>query len=147
MGKINGGERVNIVPKQATLSFDVRSKTKKETTLAIKMVKEKIKQLQFEYAGSKIKLKKVLAIPPLEKIESKFVSFVVEKYGIDTAEFIGGCEAGYLQGVGGRAILYGVGDLNLAHKPNEYMVVAEFNQYNQSLTNILKDFAQQKNTP
>ena len=54
---------------------------------------------------------------------------------IDT--FVGGCEAGYYKEYSGDAILFGVGDLKLAHKPNEYLVVNEYEKYNKLLINLI----------
>ena len=52
-------------------------------------------------------------------------------------EFRGGCEAGYLQQVGGDAFVFGVGDLNLAHKPNEFVEINQLKTYNQKLMQMI----------
>ena len=71
--------------------------------------------------------------------ESKSKSLSDVSVEIEKGEFIGGCEAGYFQGLGGKAFLFGNGDLALAHKPNEYMIVEDYFKYNELLLEIITE--------
>ena len=59
-------------------------------------------------------------------------------FSLQENKFVGGCEAGYYQALGGDAIVFGVGDLTLAHKPNEYLVLDEFERYSKRFLKLLK---------
>ena len=56
----------------------------------------------------------------------------------DDITFSGGCEAGYYTSYSGDAIIFGVGDLALAHKPNEFVEINEYKNYTNKLLNILQ---------
>ena len=61
-----------------------------------------------------------------------------EILNLKISKFEGGCEAGYYEEYSGDAILFDVGDLSLAHKPNEYMIVKDYFKYNDLLLDMLK---------
>lgn len=149
VGKVSGGRAVNIVPDCSSLSFDVRSDENKKVKKILRILKQKISELKNEYSGCEIKLKCCLKIPAFEKKESEFLNQEMLKFKINQKDFLGGCEAGYFQKLGGEVVVFGVGDLSLAHKPNEFMIVSDFEKYNKLLIEILKDFVffQTKNTP
>lgn len=75
-------------------------------------------------------MKKSLNIFPLAKQDSNAINKLPKTFNLEEDEFVGGCEAGYYQELGGDSILFGVGNLNLAHKPNEYVDINEFETYN-----------------
>ena len=64
----------------------------------------------------------------------------MQKFELENNKFIGGCEAGYYQQLGGNAVVFGVGDLALAHKPNEFAVISEFEKYQELLIQVIKEF-------
>ena len=142
-GIISGGDIVNRVPDYARLVFDVRSTSKDEVELFMSAVKEKIKQLELEYESTS-KLTKLLEIPPLQNKNNKLITTLSRSLNLDIGKFSGGCEAGYFQGYCGDAILFGVGDLNLAHKPNEFVVKAEYQLYSNKLIEMFELLKNQK---
>lgn len=89
------------------------------------------------YKGCEISLKCNLQILPLENKNYGLIKTLCENLGVNTADFTGGCEAGYYQNLGGNAIIFGVGDLSLAHKPNEFVSMPEFNSYQQKLMSLI----------
>ena len=135
---IKGGEKVNIVSNSAQLSFDIRSDNMADYNKIIRQIKAFAKRLERRYLGSSIIIEEKLSIPPLENRNSKLINDVCDKFCLEQTEFMGGCEAGYFQSLGGDAIVFGVGDLSLAHKPNEYVVVSEFEKYNTILIKMLQ---------
>ena len=141
-GVVSGGRASNIVPNYASLKFDIRSKTKLQKDKVIFLIEEKIEELKNEYKGSEIKLNSKLVIPPLENKNSDFLNALMVKYDIEEGEFKGGCEAGFFQELGGETVIFGTGDLELAHKPNEFMIIKKYFEYNQLLMQILNDYCQ-----
>lgn len=138
VGKISGGEKANIVPFFSSINFDIRSESLKIQTKCINKLNKKLLKLKQRYKGCDISLFELLSIPALEQKNSNLIKNIISKFNIDEIEFLGGCEAGYLQNFAGDAFLFGAGDLNLAHKPNEYLNIDNYNKYNELLVEILK---------
>ena len=82
-------------------------------------------------------MKENIVIPPLEYKYDYSLQKFVEKNNLKTGEFTAACEAGVYEELGGRAFLFGTGDLSLAHKPDEYMVIKDFFEYNRLLLNLI----------
>ena len=135
-GVIAGGDVVNRVPAETELSFDVRSSFPQQVDVFISLIKEKILSLEEEYSCGII-LEKTLEIPPLQDKANQLVYSFAQENQLSLNQFSGGCEAGYFQKYSGDAILFGVGDLSLAHKPNEYVVIEEYQEYSAMLINFL----------
>ncbi len=135
-GVISGGDIVNRVPDYCKLKFDVRSTNAKNIYKFIKLIIEKTKNLEKEYK-TKIKIKKMLEIPPLEVKNEKIINKIANSLNLNVTKFMGGCEAGYYQKLSGDAMICGVGDMELAHKPNEYVDINEYKKYNEIFLKLL----------
>ena len=142
-GVIKGGDIINRVPDYARLNFDIRGTNMDFIKRFVYNVVCKIKKLKKEYLGCKITIKKTLEIPPLQDKENEMINDIAKKLQLKLGEFAGGCEAGYYQKYSGDAILFGVGDLNLAHKPNEYVVIKEYEYYSNKFLELI-DYLEQK---
>lgn len=134
---ISGGSKVNIISDYATLKFDLRTYNTKIPEMVEEVMLSYCKELENEYIGSKITLTNEFKICPLQNDNPKLIADISEKFNKQVKPFIGGCEAGYYAKVGGSAFVYGVGDLALAHKPNEYAEITEFTSYNDSFINFI----------
>lgn len=134
---MNGGEKVNIISANARLVFDIRSNKTSQKDKVIKKIQKFIVKLEKSYSAQ-IMLKENLAIPALERRDSQKIKGLLSVFNLAENNFVGGCEAGYYQALGGEAIVFGVGDLTLAHKPNEYLVIDEFERYSKRLIKLLK---------
>lgn len=134
---VSGGDKVNIVSGFAKLKFDMRSDNIKDAERLLKLIKQYIKVLEKRYDGSKIVLSQELNIPPLERKNGELVEAICSKFKLKEKSFTGGCEAGYFQAIGGDAFIFGVGDLALAHKPNEFVNIDEYNKYSQLFMKVL----------
>lgn len=131
-----GGEKVNIISAFASLKFDIRSESQKSADKVLFKIERYLIKLIKKY-GAQIVLKQNLKIPALEDNKSSLIEGLVSKFGLETTEFKGGCEAGCYQALGGDAMVFGVGDLSLAHKPNEYVEIKDFKKYEQLLLDII----------
>lgn len=134
---ICGGEKINIISPYAKLCFDLRSNSTKNTENVLKKLNNYIKQLKKQYFGAKISISNTLSIPPLERKDSAIISSIIKKFGLQEKDFQGGCEAGYYQALGGDAFVFGVGDLALAHKPNEFVNLKEYDLFCTKFLQIL----------
>ena len=131
---------MSIISDSAKMVFDIRTNSLKRCDKLISIISNNIKKLEKKYKGSKIKLKNQMKILPLEYKNPKLIESLCEKFGFKNNKFIGGCEAGYYQNLGGDAFVFGVGDLALAHKPNEFAEISEFENYQDLLLKVLKEF-------
>lgn len=136
-GVVSGGEVVNKVPDFAELRFDIRSIEPQDITNFVKDINDYIEILKTEYAGLKIEIKQLLAIPAFNMLNNNKIKEIAKTLDIKINSFSGGCEAGYYTAYSGDAIIFGVGDLALAHKPNEYVVVKEYFDYSNQLMKVL----------
>ena len=141
---ISGGDKINIIPQKCEVSFDLRSWGNNNANFLMQKLNKYIRDLEKKYNGCSIEIQNTLAILPTIKKDSDLVKNLITNFDLKESQFVGGCEAGYYQALGGDAIVFGVGDLELAHKPNEYVNIFEFEKFNQLLLSILK-FADKTN--
>ena len=137
---VSGGEKVNIISDNAKMVFDIRTNSLQKCDKLISVISKNIKKLEKKYKGSKIVLENQMKILPLEYKNPKLIENLCKKFNLENNKFIGGCEAGYYQQLGGDAFVFGVGDLALAHKPNEFASISEFEKYQDLLVSVLKEF-------
>lgn len=136
-GVVSGGEVVNKVPDFAKLKFDIRSIEPNDIKNFIKDINEYILKLKEEYVGLDVEIKQKLSIPAFNMLKNNKIKNMAQALNIKTNSFSGGCEAGYYTAYSGDAIIFGVGDLALAHKPNEFVVVDEYFDYSNKLLKVL----------
>ena len=135
-GIISGGEKVNIVPAFAKLNFDIRTTSSNYADKLCEKINKYTNKLSEKY-NSKITIKNLLKIPALEKNKNWLTDKIKNKFNLDEFLFTGGCEAGYFYNLGGEAFIFGTGNLALAHKPNEYLIIEDYFSYNKILLQIL----------
>ena len=136
-GVVNGGEVVNKVPDFAKLLFDIRSIYSQDVNSFINDIKGFINKLLVEYNGISIDFKNNLTIPAFNMKDNDKLLNISKKLNIKIGNFSGGCEAGYYSNYYGDCIIFGVGDLSLAHKPNEFVDINEYASYSNKLLSVL----------
>lgn len=117
--------------------FDIRSLNNESIEKLLCVISRNIKKLEKKYNGVKIELNQELSILPLENIKPKTIKNLCKDLELEENSFVGGCEAGYYQKLGGNAIVFGVGNLDLAHKPNEFAEIQELSSYYDKLESII----------
>ncbi len=133
---INGGSAINIVADYAQLGFDIRTSNINKYNEVVELITKEINDLETDY-NCKIRFSNTLKIPPLSVKNENVIRELSNSLKLNVSKFDGGCEAGYYSEYSGDAILFGVGDLSLAHKPNEYMIIEDYFKYNHSLIILL----------
>lgn len=136
-GVVSGGEVVNKVPDFAELRFDIRSIQPQDIKNFINDISTMIEKLKQEYVGLKVEITQRLSIPAFNMLNNNKIKQMAQSLNIQTNSFSGGCEAGYYTSYSGDAIIFGVGDLALAHKPDEFVVVDEYFAYSNMLIKVL----------
>lgn len=136
-GVISGGEVVNKVPDYASLTFDIRSLCPQDVENFFEDFNCFIAILKQTYVGLNIEVINTLEIPAFNMTDNEKIVGIANKLNIKTGQFSGGCEAGYYTRYSGDAVIFGVGDLGLAHKPNEFVVLSEYADYSAKLIDVL----------
>lgn len=135
---MSGGEKTNIVSGNATMKFDLRTDNLETTEKVETILSQKIEELKLKYLGCNIQMRKCFTILPYNNFKSdKLIKQIESELNLSTAYFQGGCEAGYYQSLGGEALVFGCGDLSLAHKPNEFLEISKYNQYDKYFKKII----------
>lgn len=137
-GVIKGGEVVNKVADYTELIYDIRSIYPDDIDDFLSDISCFVKSLESEYSGLKIEIENQLKIPAFNMEGNEKIKAIGKELGIGCYQFSGGCEAGYYTEYSGDAVVFGVGDLALAHKPNEYVKVSEYYDYSNMLLGVLK---------
>ena len=137
-GKIVGGEVVNKVPDYAELLFDIRSTCQEDVTNFLEEINYYILKLKQEYSGLVVEFEETLSIPAFNMTNNQKIKAIANRLGIKISHFQGSCEAGYYTAYSGDAVIFGVGDLSLSHKPNEYVEIKEYNVYSNQLIDVIE---------
>lgn len=137
-GVVCGGDVVNKVPDYAELKFDIRSIFKTDIDKFLVDVNNFVVELEKKYAGLKIEIENSLLIPAFNMFGNDKIRSIAKEMNIEIESFSGGCEAGYYSAYSGDAVIFGVGDLALAHKPNEFVVKEEYYDFSKKLVKILQ---------
>ena len=137
-GVVKGGEVTNKVPDYSEMSFDLRSLDKNAVECFLKDVESELIRLKNEYVGLECMMKVLFYIPVFKNVSDEKIKNIANTLDIETASFLGGCEAGYFTSYCGDAVIFGVGDLELAHKPNEYVKIESYKKYSTKLLELLK---------
>lgn len=137
VGIISGGDIVNRVPEYAKICFDVRTADLNKFQKFMNLINAKIGMLEKEY-GAKIQIEQKYDILPLQCIDYKNIENLAKYFCLGIGKFSGGCEAGYFENIGSPTILFGVGDLAVAHKQNEFLVISDHYKYNNLLVKMIE---------
>ena len=136
-GIIGGGTILNRVPDYAKAVIDIRT-LKTDVNVFLDALKQKIEKLEQMYKGTKIKMTQIMEIFPFYEKNQFLINSLADALNVGVYDFSGGCEAGFYQNYSGSAIVFGVGDLALAHKPNEYVEKSEYYEYSKKLIKLIE---------
>ena len=143
---ITGGTALNIVPDLCELGFGARLLPGMESAGLIARIRETLQQLKdlgdytFEVTGES---------PPLltaedTEIHRRLCAAVdqTRSYGVSYAT-----DGGPLQRLNIESVLFGPGDIAVAHKPNEFLPKREFARAGTILERTVKDFCVETSLP
>lgn len=121
VGKIEGGEALNIIPGFASAEIEARAIAGVDPLELLKPVMDEVA------ANDDISVEVMAAYPPLalEKAHP-LACLMAELTGRDPSPAVSyGTEAGLFQAAGIPSIVCGPGDIERAHKPEEYIALGE----------------------
>lgn len=141
VGMINGGKQVNIVPDLCEIHFDLRLKNMNQKQIILNKINKLMNKLIKHY-NTNITIKELLFIPPNERSSSKLMQDIINHLSLKVEEVNYGTEAGYYNLLGITSLVFGAGDITLAHTENEYVNISNLEKYNQYFIKLLEHIKQ-----
>ena len=131
VGLIAGGTVKNIVPGRCSVTWELRPLPGADISHVLQNVKEASATLEREMKtvspGARIDTRLINVVPALQPAPDgqgqRFVSALAAISEVSAAAFAS--EAGHYQAVGIAALICGPGSIEQAHRPDEYIEIAE----------------------
>jgi acetylornithine deacetylase len=133
VGVIAGGQAVNIIPDRCTADIELRAVSGTSPLSLLETVKAELEALQAQ--DFRTIWHELSAYPALSLAEdSPLAGLLAELTGKVTLAAVSyGTEAGLYQQAGIEAIICGPGDINRAHRPDEYIALGELHACQQMM--------------
>ena len=135
VGVINGGTALNIVPNHCQFDFEIRNLPSDNPLKIIEEIKTRAQEIiapvQARHPTAKINIEVTNEYPALNTLtDSDVVEFIRKLTGANTVGKIAfGTEAGlFTRDLGIETIVLGPGDIQQAHKPDEYISTDQLDQ-------------------
>ncbi|WEX78959.1 acetylornithine deacetylase [Sinorhizobium numidicum] len=125
IGTVKGGQAVNVIPDTCEVEFEARAISGVDATNLLDPLRRTAEKLTER--GFAVKWDELSAYPALSlPADAPLAALLEELTGIAPLPAVSyGTEAGLFQRAGIDAIICGPGDIGRAHKPDEYILVAE----------------------
>lgn len=131
---VNGGQAINVIPELCRIGFGLRVLPGMDSDELVERIKEAV--------GSENDFNVLNDSPPFCVDEDAAIYKAVcalvnqsETYGVTFAS-----DAGHLSKLGIDCVLFGPGAIEVAHKPNEYIPINEFNNAKPMLKKLVQQF-------
>jgi acetylornithine deacetylase len=133
VGVIAGGQAVNIIPDRCTADIELRAVSGTSPLSLLETVKAELEALQAQ--DFRTIWHELSAYPALSlAADSPLAGLLAELTGKVTLAAVSyGTEAGLYQQAGIEAIICGPGDINRAHRPDEYIALGELHACQQMM--------------
>jgi acetylornithine deacetylase len=146
VGKLSGGEALNIVPDKAQLDFEFRHLAADDPAGIMaqlaRLAKTTAAPYRGRFGGAAITLEQVNAYPGLAVAADAPVVGYAQKLAQtnSTTRVAFGTEAGFFAALGIPAVVCGPGDMaGQGHQPDEYITLAQLAACDQMLARLLDD--------
>lgn len=146
---ISGGIALNIIPALTEFLFEFRNLPKVDPESIIQQIKLYVEQtllnkMQQAHPGTKIEIESIGDVPAFEASEDATITQLAralynEKRILKVSY---ATEAGIFQQANIPTIVCGPGSIEQAHKPNEFVTIAEMTKYQDFLSRLVFHFAQ-----
>lgn len=132
VGKLAGGDVMNIVPNRAVLDFEIRYLPEDDEKAIVARIKSAAEKIASGYRGvypqARFEFTDLQSYPAMNTpVDSEAVKFVHSLTGGNsTGKITFGTEGGlFQQALGTPAVVCGPGNIAVAHKPDEYVSKAQ----------------------
>jgi len=143
IGRINGGEALNIVPNHATVDFEIRNLAEDnahEILADLKQSADKI-VIAANHPAAKIDITEIFAYPGLGTApDARVVNFVKSLTGANsTIKVAFGTEGGLFdQQLDIATVICGPGSMAQGHKPDEFVTLTQLDACDRMLANLIE---------
>ena len=134
-GVLNGGQAHNIIPGKARIDWEMRPVQASDAdfvkaALARLITKDLLPGMRAVFPEARIETETVAEVAGLERaLRNPARDLVMALSGANAAELVPfGTEAGLFQSIGIASVICGPGSIDQAHKPDEYLSVAQLSQ-------------------
>jgi len=145
VGKMQGGEVMNIVPNRCTFDFEIRYLPEEDEHAIVTRIKAAAEKIAAGYRGvfekARFEFMDLQSYPAMNTpVDSEAVKFVhALTGGNSTGKITFGTEGGLFQKVlGTPAVVCGPGNIAVAHKPDEHVSEAQLAQCDRMLERLVE---------
>lgn len=129
VGLIHGGTAKNIVPGECRITVEWRSIPGQNPALTAALIEQKLSQLAQTTPRFEARLDVERMDPPFEPAPTNDLASLLESVsGRPWATVSFGTEAAHFRNTASEAIVFGPGDMTVAHKSGEFVPVAELRE-------------------
>lgn len=148
VGKMQGGEVMNIVPNRCTFDFEIRYLPEEDEHAIVNRIKAAAETVAVSYrdvfAQARFEFMDLQSYPAMNTpVDSEAVKFVhALTGGNSTGKITFGTEGGLFQKVlGTPAVVCGPGNIAVAHKPDEYVSEAQMAACDRMLARLVENLS------
>jgi acetylornithine deacetylase len=128
-GMIRGGSAKNIVAGECRITVEWRPVPGQDPSWAARLILEELARLKNQHPGFDAHLDVKRIDPSFEPSKSHDLATLLESLtGRRSATVSFGTEAAHLRSPGSETVVFGPGDMTVAHKSGEFVPVAELNR-------------------
>ena len=145
VGKIQGGEVMNIVPNRCSFDFEIRYLPEDDEHAIVSRIKATAEKIAATYRGvfanARFEFMDLQSYPAMNTpVDSEAVKFVhALTGGNSTGKITFGTEGGLFQkALGTPAVVCGPGNIAVAHKPDEHVSEAQLSQCDRMLERLVE---------
>ena len=145
VGKIHGGEVMNIVPNACTFDFEIRYLPEENEQAIVARIRQAAERIAEGYRGvfaeARFTFADLQSYPAMSTpVDSEAVKFVhALTGGNSTGKITFGTEGGlFQQALGCAAVVCGPGNIAVAHKPDEYVSEAQMAQCDRMMERLVE---------
>jgi acetylornithine deacetylase len=137
VGTVTGGSAANVIPDRCEVQLGIRLLPEMPSGVIIDRVGAAVRQA---LPGEPFVLEPVSESPammlePDARIHRELRALVGQR---DEASVMFATDAGWLQGAGFECVLFGPGNIEVAHRPNEFVPVAELHRAGEVLDALIR---------
>lgn len=141
LGCIHGGDNPNRICAQCELQFDLRPLPGMDMAELRHAIRQRINPLAERHDVSIVQSPLFDGVPPVETAaDSPLVTLVESLTNQASGAAAFGTEAPYLKQLGMDTLIFGPGDINRAHQPDEYLSVANIAPTIRTLETLIQRF-------
>ncbi len=136
---ISGGQATNVVPDQCTTQIDIRTLPGQSHEAIIQNIRQIFEQLAQKDNDFKATLQVIRSVGALETpADTSFIKAVCKAVGTDQVKAVGFTTDGpWFAKLNAPVIIYGPGNPQMCHKPNEYIDINELSKGKEAFKRII----------